>query len=91
MHEDLQLRPTKKISELVQRYSEGVSLDAGCGTEVCFDHFNGNIVGFDITEILLRRANQRIKEGKGKSFYPILGTVTRLPFRDKVFDYVLCS
>jgi SAM-dependent methyltransferase len=64
MIDDLQLRSTKRIGDLVQRYSGGLSLDAGCETEVYFDHFNGNVVGFDITEIMLRTGYQRLKRNK---------------------------
>jgi len=73
----------KKNKKLISKYSHGLSLDAGCGKGVYFDSFKGEVIGLDITLSFLR-------EAKGQKSL-ILGDVRYLPFRERIFDFVLCS
>ncbi|MEX0865998.1 MAG: class I SAM-dependent methyltransferase [Pirellulales bacterium] len=53
-----------------------------------FSHPSANIVGFDLSAAMLRRARQRIKTDRPA----LLATnVLHLPFRDEVFDCVTCG
>jgi ubiquinone/menaquinone biosynthesis C-methylase UbiE len=70
----LQPRPGEKI------------LDAGCGTGVfTLDILSqgSEIIGLDISLPMLRHAWDKIR---GKSFYPVLGDMSTLPFHDDSFD-----
>lgn len=75
--------------ELLQPVSGETILDAGCGTGVfTLDILSAGtqIVGLDISFPMLRRARE--KSG-GYPFYPILGDIAALPFREGSFDKVV--
>lgn len=84
-----ELGTTKKVKELVRKYSNGLSLDAGCGKGVYCDSFNGSVVGLDIYLSFLKGEVKNVAHSK--HLHLILGDVRVLPLRDSVFDYVLCS
>jgi len=79
------LLPTKKIEKLVSEYSNGLCLDAGCGKGVYFDSFKGEVIGLDVTLSFLKEITAKDKN------YLILGDIRFLPFRDRIFDFILCS
>jgi len=69
-------------------------LDVGSGAGQIMRHLlkygdpEANIVGFDLSAAMLRRARQRIKTDRPA----LLATnVLQLPFRDEVFDCVTCG
>lgn len=46
--QEYELGTTKAVKELVRKYSDGLSLDAGCSKGAYFDSFNASVVGLDI-------------------------------------------
>lgn len=69
-------------------------LDAACGTgEIIFrlsrDYPEINFTGIDFTEAMVKIARQKNKERQNVK---ILNTdVTKLPFEDQSFDFIVCS
>jgi SAM-dependent methyltransferase len=88
-YNDYALAPTKKIAKLVSRYSRGLSLDAGCGKGVYFGFYKGTVIGLDVNPVFLKIAKNNFP--KNKNVFLILGDVRFLPFKDRVFDFILCS
>lgn len=86
--QEYELGTTKAVKELVRKYSDGLSLDAGCGKGAYFDSFNASVVGLDIYLPFLKGTKN---VAQSKHVHLVLGDVRALPFRDSVFDYVLCS
>lgn len=81
------LFPTKKIQKLIFQNSTGLSLDAGCGEGIYFNSFKNQVIGIDITLELLKKAKNKCNE----KINLVLGDTIFLPFKDKVFDFILCS
>jgi len=81
--------PTRKIEKLVQKYSDNLSLDAGCGWGSYFKSFKGRVVGLDIAIAFLKAGKERLPTNKEVHF--VLGDLRSLPFKEGVFDFVLCS
>lgn len=64
--------------------NEGLILDYGCGTGESANYFSPNkVVGIDISVKMLKYAKKRLK-------YIVNTDVSRLPFKDEVFDVVFC-
>ena len=77
------------ILELLKPVPGEVILDAGCGTGI-FTHdilsAGSQVTGLDISFPMLRRGRE--KSG-GRSFCPVVGDISNLPFRDGSFDKVV--
>jgi len=58
-------------------------LDNGCGNGSFGEFFKGNVIGVDMSEEMLKFAKKRMKVKKGSS--------EKLPFKDSMFDIVLCK
>lgn len=79
------LNATRKNVQLIQKLEGHFSLDAGCGKGVYLRYFKHDVVALDVSR-------KRIKGCKSKGsqhiFY-IVGDIRSLPFKSKVFDYLL--
>lgn len=69
-------------------------LDAACGTgEIIFrlsrDYPEINFTGIDFTEAMVKIARQKNKERPNVKI--LNADVTRLPFKDQSFDFIICS
>jgi ubiquinone/menaquinone biosynthesis C-methylase UbiE len=77
------------ISDLLMPCPGAVILDAGCGTGVfSIDILSSGslVIGLDISLPMLRRAKEKFG---GYPFYPVLGDISTLPFREDTFDKVI--
>jgi ubiquinone/menaquinone biosynthesis C-methylase UbiE len=77
------------ISDLLMPCPGAVILDAGCGTGVfSIDILSSGslVIGLDISLPMLRRAKEKFE---GYPFYPVLGDISTLPFREDTFDRVV--
>ncbi len=92
---------TTPIGSLVKKYESGLILDflmpgsgemildAGCGTGVfTLDILSSGsqVVGLDVSLPMLRRAREKFG---GYLFYPVWGDISKLPFREGIFDKVV--
>jgi ubiquinone/menaquinone biosynthesis C-methylase UbiE len=72
----------KKMVQLINK--KGVILDNGCGVGQLSKFFPAeDIVGYDISQGMLDKAKNKLQ-------YLIQGDSQLLPFRDEVFDIVVC-
>ncbi len=81
--------PTKKVATLVSRYSNGLSLDLGCGKGPYSSLFRGDLVLADRNYFFVRQALEGYSGG-----HRSLGVVVeaaRLPFPASTFDFTFCS
>jgi ubiquinone/menaquinone biosynthesis C-methylase UbiE len=92
---------TTSIGSLVKKYESElilgllkpgageIVLDAGCGTGVfTMDILSAEtqVVGLDISFPMLRRAWEKARR---YPFYPVWGDISKLPFREGIFDKVV--
>ena len=80
---------TELMLELLKPVSGEQVLDAGCGTGVfTFDILasGANVIGLDISLPMLRRAGEKLA---AYPFFPVLGDIAKLPFREGIFDKVV--
>lgn len=82
--ENQRLLRTETVVKLTQILSRKLNLDAGCGDGRYAECFGGNVVGLDLDL-------KRLKTSKGKYDALILGSICYLPFKSRIFEYVLCS
>ena len=75
---------TETVVKLTQKLSGKLNLDAGFGDGRYAECFGGNVVGLDLDS-----KSQKISKGKYHAI--VLGSICHLPFKSRVFDYVLCS
>lgn len=80
LHGEEQLRKLGLISSSVDLNPDDLLLDVGCGSGLAFDFFDCKYVGLDPSFELLKRSEGFVVQGVAES----------LPFRDDVFDVVLC-
>jgi ubiquinone/menaquinone biosynthesis C-methylase UbiE len=81
---------TKQIvSELLNNIRGSLILDCGCGTGRFTDFFikkNARVIGIDMSENMLKIAKKKIPSA---TF--IKADIFSLPFKNKIFDAVICS
>lgn len=80
---------TPKVKNLVLKYGNNakLSLDAGCGKGLYFDLFKSELVGVDLDLNSLRT----IKNAVSDKVYLVYADLKYPPFREEIFDFVLCS
>jgi SAM-dependent methyltransferase/uncharacterized protein YbaR (Trm112 family) len=88
------LRLRKSAKKMEERFmsfarfigpTEGLTvLDVGAGEALLLSLLKGNKVAFDLSPFYLRQAQER-------GSYGVAGFGERLPFKDNVFDLVVCS
>jgi len=86
---EYETQSTKRTSQIIRRYSTGVSLDVGCGKGPHNDYFNGDIVLCDINYHFVYEALNRWSSDY--SAYGIVADAVNLPFSNDSFDFVFCS
>ncbi|MAG47504.1 hypothetical protein CL617_02775 [archaeon] len=85
-------KPEKKVFSLLKRWSKGKILDAGCGNcRNLFPFFKNNFecYGFDFSKEMINNSKKYIKKNNFKVNLKI-GSLEKIPFKDKTFDYVIC-
>ena len=75
---------TEKITELVQKLSKRVNLDAGCGNGKYSQFFKGPVLALDVDP-------KNLKMAKTKYDSVIQGSICYLPFKSNAFSFVLCG
>ena len=79
---------TPRLAVLIQRYSRGKSLDAGCGTGEYFKYFKGEeLYGIDVTPTYLKK----IKKPKNKKIFLKKADVRKIPSLNEYFDFVFSA
>jgi len=73
------------VMELIKRYFTGKVLDAGCGTGRHLPLMPEGSVGLDVDATILR------KHKKEKYNFIVADLNAHLPFRQEIFDVILCS
>ena len=80
---------TPKLAQMIIKLSHGKCLDAGCGDGRYFEYFNTpDLTGVDITQMHLDAA---VENSCGGVVKLLKSDVSRLPFEDNSFDFVLCA
>jgi len=75
---------------LLNAENSEIVLDAGCGSGQITCRLGGYVIGVDVNYEAIKVACERVDRlNHGPSF--LVATLTHLPFKDKVFDKVLCS
>ncbi len=83
-------KPEKKAVELSELWVPGKILDVGCGNcrnLLPFKKFD--CYGVDFSENMIKEAKKFVSKKNMKVNLKI-GDVTKLPFKDESFDYILC-
>jgi len=80
LYKEEQMEKIREIMDLVDIKEDDFILDLGCGSGFLEPFIRGYYIGLDISKELLRK----IKGNK------LLGDATRLPFKDRSFDWVFC-
>ena len=70
------------VKRMLEPQSDELILDAGCGTGVFTEDINAQVIGVDLSEVMLRRAHQ-------KMFDVAVADMLQLPFADNSFDKVV--
>lgn len=86
--------------ELLGIKNGDITLDAGCGNgrhswEVC-NRNHSQIVAFDIDAVCVKKNKYmldslRQQEGTAGNYHVLIASVTELPFRDGIFNKIICS
>jgi ubiquinone/menaquinone biosynthesis C-methylase UbiE len=80
-HESPTTRHLRKLEKrVVERFADGITLDAGCGTGSWLGHAT---VGLDVSEAMLREART-----SGKQL--VQGRLEAMPFSSGSFDTIMC-
>ena len=90
---DSNLKARRRLLRLLQPFlsQNQLVLDAGCGpgTYGIILAEKNDVVGVDLSSKIASAAKQRANEGNAR-FWPLVGDLERLPFRDNSFDVCLC-
>ena len=82
-------RPDKKAEELAKLWKSGKILDIGCGNcRNLFPFSKFNCYGVDFSEGMIREAKKYTAK-KGFKVNLKVANVTKLPFKNNSFDYVI--
>jgi len=84
---------TNYANKLAKEWTPGLLLDVGCGVGISMLPFVKNgfeCIGIDISPIQLKFARKFARKHNVK-FRLKVGNVTKLPFDDNVFDYVIST
>jgi ubiquinone/menaquinone biosynthesis C-methylase UbiE len=90
----LEQRAARQFLEAVDPKSTDCVLDAGCGTGVNIAKLSGlvaDIVGMDLSEEMIKRAEHRINAQKITNVKLVLGNVTKMEFPSDAFNKVICT
>jgi ubiquinone/menaquinone biosynthesis C-methylase UbiE len=80
---------TLSVCNLVKKNSGKLSLDAGCGQGDYLFFFNGAVIGLDLELDILKKLKKQI--GNLNDLSLIQADLRYLPFKNKIFDFILCS
>ena len=91
-----QIRAKDIALQLLGRRRGDIFLEVGVGTGWAFERVIGasggeSAVGLDAAEGMLEVARRRLAHAGAGTTALLLGDATRLPFRDAVFDCLLCT
>ena len=90
----LERREERKLIEAVDPHKDDVVLDVGCGTGANFSKIGRSvrrIVGIDISEEQLKRAERTIQREGLSNVTLRVGSITDLEFPSDMFDKVICA
>jgi len=87
--------PVRKVEKaILAKLKQGTNLlDLGCGSgrfSIGAAQEGFNVTGVDITPQAIDAAKQKAKKLEIKNANFLVGDMTILPFKDKIFDYVFC-
>lgn len=82
--------PTPRIKQLIEKYSvKEKGLDAGCGTGAHLSYFKSDkVYAFDIIDSYVEFVKNKFKNNR--CFYVRKADITKIPYKDNYFDFVLC-
>jgi len=92
--DELEERAERQFLEAVDAKPTDFVLDVGCGTGVNISKISrmvAGIVGMDLSEEMLKRAERRITHEKNSNVRLELGDVTQMEFPSGTFDKVICT
>ncbi len=80
LHREEQEEKLKLMTSSIQLDQDDYILDVGCGSGFAESFFKGKYVGVDPSRELLKKADGNV----------VQGVAEKLPFKDDVFDFILC-
>ena len=85
-------RQQRALRELPLETGQRV-LDLGVGTGMTLGHYPEGItvVGMDLSEGMLEKANEKIRREELRGLHLVRGDAMRPPFADEAFDHILCT
>lgn len=85
-------RTSRAIHQMNIRPGERV-LDVGVGTGLALENYpsHAKVVGVDLSDGMLRRANRRVQQGNWTWIDLAVANALELPFPDNSFDHVMLS
>jgi len=90
---DIVTRRTSRAIERMEIKQEELVLDIGVGTGLALPAYpeHACVVGIDLSEGMLRKAQERTRDENINHVHLALGNALELPFDDNQFDHVLAS
>ena len=89
---NLRAHPEREVSEFVRKLNKGLVLDLGCGNcrnLVPLLKKRFPCVGMDFSRSMTRQAKRYLKKRNLRASL-VIGDARNLPFKDSIFDYVIC-
>jgi len=94
IYDDRGINISKNLSMLVNQRTFGKTLDLGCGlgqAAVSLSVKSKEVIAADISKDALKTVSEVIRRKNIDNIHPVLLDATHLPFRNNVFDLIICS
>jgi ubiquinone/menaquinone biosynthesis C-methylase UbiE len=94
IYDDRGINISKNLSNVTGQRTFRRTLDLGCGlgqVAVSLSAKSETVIATDILEDALKVVSEVIKRKNVDNIYPVLLDAAHLPFRDNVFDLIICS
>ena len=94
IYDDRGINITTFLDPLIKTRNNGIAIDIGCGIGQVTLSLSGkyeNVIAGDISKVALKVVTRVAKKSNITNIHPVLMDAVNMPFRDDVFELVLCS